>query len=86
MLLRLAGLMIAGLAMVDPAFAQDGSILTELQLEVRDGIKGWAGKKITFRVLKMKVIFFLKTKKTLFLEEWGGASSPLEAEEYNLLE
>jgi type IV secretion system protein TrbL len=41
MLLRLAGLMIAGLAMVDPAFAQDGSILTDLENQVASAAQGW---------------------------------------------
>jgi type IV secretion system protein TrbL len=41
MLLRLAGLMIAGLAMVDPAFAQDGSILTDLENQVASASQGW---------------------------------------------
>ena len=40
-LLRLAGLMIAGLAMVDPAFAQDGSILTDLENQVASASQGW---------------------------------------------
>ena len=33
--------MIAGLAMVDPAFAQDGSILTDLENQVASAAQGW---------------------------------------------